>query len=84
MADFREKPLSFDRLKKKVHIAHDVKINVSLLHLIPFSLYVPRKNSFKQRTNFEPNKKKVLHGIHVEGLNVIIKRTSRLEELTLR
>ena len=58
---------------------------ISLLHLIPFSLYVPRKNSFKQRTNFEPDKKKnVLHGIHVEGLNVIIKRTSRLEELTLR
>ena len=54
---------------------------ISLWHLIPFSLYVPRKNSFKQRTNFEPNKKNVLHGIHV---NVIIKRTSRLEELTLR
>lgn len=58
---------------------------ISLLSLIPFSLYVPRKNSFKQRTNFELDKKKnVLHGIHVEGLNVIIKRTSRLEELTLR
>ena len=30
MADFREKLLSFDRLKKKVHIAHDVKINQSV------------------------------------------------------
>ena len=31
---------------------------ISLLSLIPFSLYVPRKNSFKQRTNFELDKKK--------------------------
>ena len=37
MADFREKPLSFDRLKKKFNKAHDVKINQSVV----FNSFLP-------------------------------------------